>query len=64
MRFHRVVLVLNDEQLEQFVRDWIARATVNYVEVQQFSGAGYLGRDVVGFLTDRWHEGRWRSYQF
>lgn len=63
MRFHREILALDDEELERFVRDWIARKTSDYVEVQRFSGAGDLGRDVVGFLTDRRHEGPWHNYQ-
>ena len=63
MGFHRDILALDDEDLERFVRDWIARKTSSYVEVQRFSGAGDLGRDVVGFLTDRRHEGPWHNYQ-
>lgn len=64
MGFHRDVLALDDEDIERFVRDWIPRMTSDYVEVQRFSGAGYLGRDVVGFLTEQRHEGRWHNYQF
>jgi hypothetical protein len=63
MGFHRDILALDDEDLERFVRDWIARKTSDYVEVQRFSGAGDLGRDIVGFLTDRRHEGPWHNYQ-
>jgi hypothetical protein len=47
MGFHRDILALDDEDLERFVRDWIARKTSDYAEVQRFSGAGDLGRDVV-----------------
>ena len=63
MGFHRDILALDDEDLERFVRDWIARKASDYVEVQRFSGAGDLGRDIVGFLTDRRHEGPWHNYQ-
>jgi intein-encoded DNA endonuclease-like protein len=29
----------------------------------RFSGAGDLGRDVVGFLSEAKHEGAWHNYQ-
>jgi hypothetical protein len=63
MQYHRQILALDDEALERFVRDWIARKTSEYVEVERFSGAGDLGRDVVGFKTDRRHEGPWDNFQ-
>jgi len=63
MQFHRLILALDDESLERFVRDWIARKTGDYVEVERFSGAGDLGRDVVGFRTKSRHEGPWDNYQ-
>jgi hypothetical protein len=63
MQFHRQILALDDEGLERFVRDWIACKTAEYQEVARFSGAGDLGRDVVGFRTDRRHEGPWDNYQ-
>lgn len=63
MQYHRQILALDDENLERFVRDWIARKTSDYVEVERFSGAGDQGRDVVGFKTDRRHEGPWDNYQ-
>lgn len=63
MQFHRQILALDDESLERFVRDWIALKTAEYVEVERFSGAGDLGRDVVGFRTSRRHEGAWDNFQ-
>ena len=63
MRHHRDVLALDDENLERFVRDWIAQKKSRYVEVQRFSGSGDLGRDVVGFRTASRHEGPWDNYQ-
>ncbi len=59
----RQILALNDKCLEQFVRDWAAVMTQGYVEVQRFSGAGDMGRDVVGFLTTARHQGPWHNYQ-
>lgn len=63
MDYDRHILALNDKGLEQFVRDWAAVMTQKYVEVQRFSGAGDMGRDVVGFLTKARHQGEWHNYQ-
>ena len=63
MEWDRHILALNDKGLEQFVRDWAAVMTQGYVEVQRFSGAGDMGRDVVGFLTTARHQGPWHNYQ-
>lgn len=61
--YDRDVLALDDVQLEQFVLDWVNSKTNQYVETARFSGAGDLGRDVVGFLSDAKHEGAWHNYQ-
>jgi len=61
--YDRQILALNDVQLEQFVNDWISCKSKDYVEVARFSGAGDLGRDVVGFLSKKRHEGSWHNYQ-
>lgn len=61
--YDRQILALNDTQLEQFVNDWIDCKAKGYVEVTRFSGAGDLGRDVVGFLSKERHEGLWHNYQ-
>lgn len=61
--YYRYILALTDEELEHFVDDWISCRTKGYVEVAMFSGAGDLGRDVVGFLSKKRHEGPWHNYQ-
>jgi hypothetical protein len=61
--YDRQLLAMNDTQLEQFVREWVGLKTEYYVEVTRFSGAGDLGRDVVGFLSKKRHEGSWHNYQ-
>jgi hypothetical protein len=58
----RQILALTDAQLEQFVRDWTSYKS-EYVKVQRFTGSGDMGRDVVGFLTKKGHEGPWHNYQ-
>jgi hypothetical protein len=60
--YDRQLLALDDTQLERFVREWVDHKT-NYFEVTRFSGAGDLGRDVVGFLSPQRHEGFWHNYQ-
>lgn len=62
-KYDRDVLALDDVQLEQFVLDWVNSKTTQYVESTSFSGAGDLGRDVVGFLSENKHEGAWHNYQ-
>lgn len=61
--YDRQILALNDEQLEQFVNDWISCKAKGYFGVERFSGAGDLGRDVVEFLSKKKHEGPWHNYQ-
>lgn len=61
--YDRQILALTDTELERFVREWIDHKTSDYVEMKRFSGAGDLGRDVVGFLSVDRHEGAWHNYQ-
>ncbi|MBF4990224.1 ABC-three component system protein [Methylophilus sp. QUAN] len=62
--YYRDILALDDTQLEQFVLDWVNEKTKKtYSSAARFSGAGDLGRDVVGFLTADKHEGAWHNYQ-
>lgn len=62
IKFDRHILSLDDTQLEQFVRDWVAQKQ-EYYEVTPFKGTGDKGRDVVGFLTKERHEGEWHNFQ-
>jgi hypothetical protein len=61
--FERLIVSMNDETLEQFVRDWVDQKKTEYVEVARFSGSGDMGRDVVGFVTAERHDGIWDNYQ-
>jgi hypothetical protein len=61
--YHRLVLALDDKQLEHFARDWVALKKGQYFEIQPYGGTEDLGRDVVGFLTKKRHEGAWHNYQ-
>lgn len=62
VRYDRLILSMNDTELEQFCRQWVEKKS-GYFEVKRFAGTGDLGRDVVGFLTDQRHDGEWDNYQ-
>ena len=61
-QYRRQILALDDDQLEEFVRQWAIKKT-EYIEVERFTGTGDMGRDVVGFLSSQRHEGAWHNYQ-
>lgn len=62
VRYDRLILSMNDAELEQFCRAWVEKKS-GYFEVKRYAGSGDLGRDVVGFLTDKRHDGEWDNYQ-
>ncbi len=62
VRYDRLILLMNDDELEKFCRAWTEKKA-GYVEVKRCAGNGDMGRDVVGFLTDRRHDGEWDNYQ-
>jgi hypothetical protein len=61
--YDRDILALDSVELEQFVLDWVYSKKSKYLETTRLSGAGDLGRDVVGFLSEKKHEGAWHNYQ-
>jgi hypothetical protein len=62
VRYDRLILSMNDAELEQFCRAWVEKKS-GYFEVKRYAGSGDLGRDVVGFLTDKRHDGEWDNFQ-
>ena len=54
---------IDDAELEQFIEIWIERRSNRYVSVERIGAANDKGRDVIGFLTDRKHEGDWELFQ-
>ena len=58
----RLILQLPDSELEKFVREW-AGYLKGYVQIQLFAGPGDLGRDVVGYRSNKRHEGQWDNFQ-
>lgn len=63
LRPDRLIRALTDKELEDFVRDWVDHKKKDYVDVERFTGPGDMGRDVVGYLTTKRHEGAWHNYQ-
>lgn len=61
-RYDRLILALDDDELEIFVTEW-AKKKGEYLSVQLFRGTGDMGRDVVGFHSKDRHEGSWHNYQ-
>lgn len=61
-KYRRQVLLLDDDELEEFVRQWTDKKS-EYVGVERFEAPGDLGRDVVGFRTSHKHEGEWDNFQ-
>ena len=62
-KYDRLILAMDDAELEKFVFDWVNSKTSAYPFSARFSGSGDLGRDVVGFLSAEKHEGNWHNYQ-
>lgn len=62
VRYDRLILLMDDDELEMFCAAWTEKKS-GYVEVKRFAGTGDMGRDVVGFLTDRRHDDAWDNYQ-
>jgi hypothetical protein len=54
---------IGDTQLEEFVEIWIERRSQQYVRVERIGAANDKGRDVVGFLSERGHQGPWDLFQ-
>ncbi len=62
VKYERLILALDDKQLESFVRAW-AENKKGYFRVTVLAGAGDRGRDVVGYLTKDLDAGSWHNYQ-
>lgn len=59
----RLILNLTDSELEDLVKKWIARLKRTYPDFDQPSASADMGRDAVGFLSERRYEGEWHNYQ-
>lgn len=54
---------IGDAELEEFIELWVDCKSTQYVQVERIGAANDKGRDVVGFLSQRGHEGAWHLYQ-
>jgi len=59
----RHILVLDDDELEEFVKKWLAHEKDSYHGFERNSGSGDRGLDAVGFCTANRYEGPWHNYQ-
>ncbi len=62
-RYARHVIAMDDDELEEFVLDWLNYKTAAYASQERFSGPGDMGRDVVGYCSEHRMEGPWDNYQ-
>ncbi|MGY3569344.1 ABC-three component system protein [Vibrio paucivorans] len=63
INYRRLILALDDTDLEVLVRKWAETQVDKYCSYKRFGGKGDKGRDVVGFYTPMRHEGDWDNYQ-
>jgi chaperone required for assembly of F1-ATPase len=54
---------IDDGKLEEFIELWIERKAQRYVRIERIGAANDKGRDVIGFSSERSHEGPWDLYQ-
>jgi hypothetical protein len=54
---------IDDAKLEEFIELWLERKSHGYVRVERIGAANDKGRDVIGFSSERSHEGPWDLYQ-
>lgn len=59
----QLILLYNDEQWEEFIREWATALTTTYVQIKRFGGRGDRGADVAAFKSDRGLEGPWDCFQ-
>ena len=58
----KLIELLEAAQWEEFTEEW-ATSLKSYKEVERWSGAGDMGRDIVAFATDKKYRGPWDNYQ-
>lgn len=61
--YARHITALNDRELERFVDEWVGAKSASFSDHKRFGSGGDMGRDVVGYLTDRRMSGPWVNFQ-
>jgi hypothetical protein len=60
----RHLLALNDDELEELIKKWIARvirSEAKYVGFDRPTASADEGRDSVGFMTERRYDDDWET---
>lgn len=60
---YKEILKLDDSELEDLIKKWIADELSLYVDFVRRSGTGDRGLDAVGFATRARFDGAWDNYQ-
>ena len=58
----KLIELLEPAQWEEFTEEW-ASSLKSYTEVERWSGAGDMGRDIVAFTTNKKFAEPWDNYQ-
>lgn len=59
----KLVQILPPDDWEGFTEEWAHSLEPGYNKVVRFTGAGDMGRDVVGFSSEEYFNGPWDNYQ-
>lgn len=59
----RRVELFSPDEWEEFTEEWASSLETSYKRVARFAGAGDMGLDVVGFISDETFSGGWDNYQ-
>jgi hypothetical protein len=57
------IQLYNDEEWEEFIREWVTAFELSYVQIKRFGGTGDRGADVAALKSDRGLEGHWDCFQ-
>ena len=57
------IFLLTDDELEEFIKKWLAHEKASYCDFERNSGSGDRGLDAVGFCTSQRYAGAWHNYQ-
>lgn len=57
------IQLYNDEEWEEFIREWVTALETTYVQVKRFGGSGDRGADVAAFKSEHGLEGPWDCFQ-
>ena len=59
----KLVEIFSPDDWEGFTEEYVGSVTPAYKKTIRFTGSGDMGRDVVGFSSDKYFDGPWDNYQ-